>query len=99
VKPIVLHRLAQKELHAAADYYERERAGLGRRFRLAFEAATTRFVHRLATYPIELGDARRCPVDGFPYNIIYLEESDAVWILAVVHHRRQPRYWAKRRPS
>lgn len=99
MKRISLHPEARKELLAATDRYEQERAGLGRRFRLAFEAAAGRLSLLPETYPMEYRDVRRCPILGFPYDVIYLTDPDAFWIIAVAHQHRRPRYWSQRRPG
>ena len=66
----------------------------------AFEAELTRVVSLLLRFP-ELGtsgrlDTRSIPLRRYPYSIHYRVESDLIRILAVAHHRRRPRYWAKR---
>jgi len=32
----------------------------------------------------------------FPYSVVYLEQPDRVWIVAVMHAKRLPGYWLKR---
>ena len=32
----------------------------------------------------------------FPYSVVYLEQPDRVWIVAVMHAKRQPGYWHNR---
>jgi hypothetical protein len=32
----------------------------------------------------------------FPYGLVYLKESDRLWILAVMHMKREPGYWKSR---
>jgi toxin ParE1/3/4 len=32
----------------------------------------------------------------FPYSVVYLDEPDRVWIVAVMHARRRPGYWTNR---
>jgi hypothetical protein len=39
---------------------------------------------------------RRWLVRRFPYSVIYREEPARVFILALAHHRRKPRYWDNR---
>jgi hypothetical protein len=39
VKPFTVHADAVAELHQALDHYESRQAGLGREFRVEFEAA------------------------------------------------------------
>ena len=41
-------------------------------------------------------DVRRCLTKRFPYGIIYAIESNALFILAVLHLHRYPGYWEHR---
>ena len=40
--------------------------------------------------------ARRHFSAAFPYAVIYVEKPDSVWIVAVMHTKRQPGYWRER---
>jgi toxin ParE1/3/4 len=42
---------------------------------------------------VRSSSARRLPVGGFPYYVIFEELSDRVEILAIAHNRRRPGYW------
>ncbi len=33
---------------------------------------------------------------AFLYSVIYLEEPERVWIVAVMHAKRRPEYWHER---
>ena len=47
----------------------------------------------------EVGDdlaVRRARVQNFPYHLVYLVTDDVVYVLAVAHDRRRPRYWRAR---
>lgn len=92
---------AELELEEAASRYEEERSGLGRRFLDA--VATTidrirRFPHAGAPVPYAPPDlpARRAPVKGFPYHVVYLLTAEAIRVLALAHYRRRPGYWFDR---
>jgi toxin ParE1/3/4 len=43
------------------------------------------------------GRFRRCLVHRFPYGIIYAVEDDTIYVAAIMHLRRQPGYWERRR--
>jgi toxin ParE1/3/4 len=32
----------------------------------------------------------------FPYAIIFLDQPDRIWIVAVMHMKREPGYWRRR---
>jgi hypothetical protein len=39
---------------------------------------------------------RRALLTRFPFSLIFAEESDAILIVAVAHHKRRPDYWRMR---
>lgn len=43
-------------------------------------------------------DTRRYVLRKFPYSIIYREISGGIEVVAVAHHKRQPKYWRGRLP-
>jgi toxin ParE1/3/4 len=100
VKPASLHAHAEAELREALGYYERQRTGLSGEFLREFEAALKRVRENPQAYAVEdeLG-VRYCPLHRFPYTLVYVDLDDRVWIAAVAHQRRRPRYWARRRPD
>jgi toxin ParE1/3/4 len=40
--------------------------------------------------------ARRHFGSKFPYAVVFLDLSDRVWIVAVMHFKQRPGYWAER---
>ena len=40
--------------------------------------------------------SRRHFSNVFPYAVIYLDEPDRIWIVAVMHMKRLPGYWHER---
>ncbi len=91
---------AEADLRDALDYYEGQRAGLGGEFRREFEAALERVRMNPLAGAIE-GNAgvRFRPMNRFPYRLAYLDMGEIIWVAAVAHHRRHPRYWAGRSPQ
>ena len=39
---------------------------------------------------------RTVPTRRFPYSIVYRTAGDRLFVLAVAHQRRRPRYWSDR---
>ncbi len=99
MKPVVMHAEAEAELEAAATYYERHRPGLGREFRVEFEAALARLTANPELYAIEVDEVRGCPLRRFPYTVHYIDLADRIWLAAVADQRRRPGYWSRRRPD
>lgn len=100
-KPVRVDAPAKRELTAAAQWYERQREGLGQEFLEAVEDA----LHRLHDQQ-DLGgpvpevdpalDVRRVLLKRFPYSIIYLDKGDEIRVLAIAHGHRAPGYWQDR---
>jgi toxin ParE1/3/4 len=92
---------ASAELAQAANWYERQREGLGIEFLESIDAALeliARFPHAgsaVPDVPEELR-VRRVPVQRFPFHVIYLELADVIRVLAFAHDRRKPGYWHSR---
>lgn len=97
MKPFLIHADAEAELREAIANYERQRAGLGREFRAELEATLERVRENPYLYAAEdESGARFCPLRRFSYTLVYLDLEEHVWIVAVAHQRRRPRYWARR---
>jgi toxin ParE1/3/4 len=96
VKPAVFHPEASREYLEAVAYYAEIQPDLGTRF----DAEIQRLVREVNSDPQRFfrfrPPAQRALSRGFPYSIVYLEEHDRVWIVAVMHAKRHPDYWRSR---
>jgi plasmid stabilization system protein ParE len=96
MKPAAYHRLAASELIKSAEFYERRNPTLGEAFLSAVEAT----LPGIRRHP-ELGKAGRLgtrswKIRRFPFRIVYLEQPDRFWIVAIAHLSRRPDYWLRR---
>jgi len=96
VKPHVFHPAAEAEYAHAAAYYASINPELGGRFydeveRLIRDIRRQPDLFRLFDPP-----ARRSFSTVFPYAVIYLDQPDRVWVVAVAHAKRHPHYWRRR---
>jgi toxin ParE1/3/4 len=96
VKPYAFHPQASEEYAQAAEYYTAIAAELGSRFFDEIE----RLIGEVRRQPDRFlrfsPPARRALARTFPYSLVYLEEADRVWIVAVMHAKRRPGYWRER---
>lgn len=90
------HSLAKRELFESLDFYERRAAGLGEILLSSIEDAVAQVRRNPRSSPVVLGEIRRRGIHRFPYSIVYRLEEDRIFILAVAHQKRRPRYWARR---
>ena len=91
------HPEAEIELNGTIDYYEDIESGLGYDFALEVHAAIKRAIDFPKAWPVLDEGIRRSLVNRFPYGILYSEEQEEIFIVAVMNLHREPGYWKKRR--
>ena len=89
------------EFEAAADEYDTQSPGTGRRFVRTVRELVARLVEQPRLYgkvnpPVRGRDVREAPVNPFDYRLVYEVRADEILILAVAHNRRLPNYWRGR---
>jgi plasmid stabilization system protein ParE len=96
---IVLHPEADREYVEAAQYYERQRAGLGAEFIAAVDDAVADLKRFPWRWRVIEDDVRRGLLGRFPYAFYYWEKSpgEELEILSISHSKRHPLYWKSRR--
>ena len=91
-----IHPEADAEFADAVGYYAEIAPDLAGRFYREME----RLIRDVCAYPERFHQfdppARRHFGAEFPYAIIYIQEPDCVWIVAVMHMKRRPGYWKQR---
>ncbi len=97
MKPYAFHPAAQLEVDEATAYYRFNNPAVSRNFLdemskiiLEIRAAP----HRL---PFESGTRiQRRVFRRFPYKLLYRNDSQEIYILAIAHTSRRPGYWKSR---
>jgi plasmid stabilization system protein ParE len=90
------HPEARAELREAVRHYEVEASGLGAEFAAEVRVAVDRARENPWIGAPSEADTRRKLLPRFPYALIYLAEEEQIYIIAVMHQRREPGYWHKR---
>ena len=93
---IRFHELAGKELLDARDYYDDLVYRLGEKFVIEIEKCLNVIKVNPFAYPVVIQNVRKAVVIKFPYSILYRVEKDKIYILAIMHQKRKPKYWAER---
>ena len=96
MKPHRFHPEANEEYAQAAAYYAKVSPGLGGRFYDEIERAIAAVCAAPGRFRRIDAEARRHLAEDFPYAVIYLDEPEAVWIIAIMHLKRAPDYWQRR---
>lgn len=92
----LFHPAARAELIEAHAWYESQRAGLGDELVAIVAATIDRIRNHPELYPVVEQDVRRAVLTRFPYGLFYRAEPDAIRVLAVFHHKRNPVVWRGR---
>ncbi len=96
MKPYRFQREADEEFTEALRHYFGINPELGGRFYDEIE----RLIDKARLHPRRYREfdppARRLLAQDFPYALVYLDEPDCVWVIAVMHLKRQPGYWRQR---
>ena len=90
------HPDAEEEFNKAIDYYENIEPGLGYEFALEVHSTIQRSIEYPKAWAVLDGEIRRSLVKRFPYGILYTEEYDGVFVVAVMNLHREPSYWKQR---
>jgi plasmid stabilization system protein ParE len=96
VKPHVFHPEAGEEYAQAVEYYAAIAPALGSRFRDEIERVIREVCRQPDRFFRISPPAQRALARKFPYSVVYLDQPDRVWIVAVMHAKRRPGYWRDR---
>ena len=90
------HPNARFELIESALFYEARQTNLGSKFLIAVEACQRVVQEQPAIgSPFDTG-TRRLMVKGFPFQLIYKNYDNVIFVVAVAHCGRKPGYWKRR---
>jgi plasmid stabilization system protein ParE len=96
MKPVVFHPEADSELVSAAQWYDRQKLGLGADLLDEVDAAISRIAAAPEAFGILTRNIRLHRLHRFPFGIVYREEPDRIIVIAVMHLHRAPDYWKHR---
>lgn len=97
-QPVDFHRLARREIRVAQQRYTRLGDALGRRCFDALFVTLERVENRPMTCSPHSYGTRIAPLRKFPYWVVSAEQSDGLFVLALMHKSRRPGYWRRRKP-
>lgn len=101
MKKVRILQEAAEEAIAAADWYDKEREGLGKEFTSTVEIAIDLIeedILPLSPMPGKSGTTgvKRLILKRFPYDIVVIEGELETVVVAIAHHSRKPGYWRER---
>lgn len=96
-RQLVVQRQSDLDIQAAALWYEDQRTGLGARFLGELDEVFQRIEHNPKQFPKLEGEVRRALLRYFPFGVYFIENTEALAVLAVLHLHREPDMWKSRR--
>ncbi|MFA6567974.1 MAG: type II toxin-antitoxin system RelE/ParE family toxin [Victivallales bacterium] len=97
MKSVKFHPESQIELFEAVQYYEHQQKDLGKRFLLSLQDAILSIQINPLVYQFADDNYQKCRVSKFPYGIVFRDGKEFIEVIAVIHLRRKPGYWKKRK--
>jgi len=91
------HPEAEEEFNKAIDYYEDIDPSLGYDFALEVYSTIKRSIDFPRVWAVLEGEIRRFLVRRFPYGVLYSEEPEGLFVVAVMNLHRKPGYWKYRK--
>ena len=88
---------AESELDDAISHYESIEPGLGIRLKDEAKAVISWIAANPESPRTRQSGYRRVNFKIFPYYVAYFIHDQTIWILAVAHAARRPKYWICRR--
>ena len=88
---LIVQPEAEADLNEAFRWYEARREGLGQEFLGEVSLTLARITERPLRYTLVYREARRALLRRFPYVVLYVAREERVFVLAVLHQRRNPR--------
>lgn len=93
---VELHSEAEEEFIEQALFYEKQISNLGSSFIDEIESALS-LLEKHSKIGAEFeAPYRNFPIRRFPHTLIYVIETDRIFVVAVSHQNRRPGYWRDR---
>jgi toxin ParE1/3/4 len=90
------HPEAREEFRESVRWYRLRSIPASVEFRVGVSEAVREVARSPETWPKYLYGTRRFVLHCFPFSIVYLDDPEAVTIIAVAHTKRKPGYWKGR---
>jgi len=96
VTSCIFHLEAESELLTASDYFEARKPGLGNVFLWEVRQTVNEILEFPRAWSLLEANVRVKTMSRFPFSLVYREHGEHIFILSVLHQRRNPEVWRDR---
>ena len=93
---IIIRPEAENDINTAYEWYESQRAGLGKEFAQELSASMDRIMESPRIYSELYQGIRRALLRRFPFGVYYLFNDEKIIVLSVLHLAMDPVKWKRR---
>ena len=95
-RKFIIRTEAESDIGSAFNWYEEQRAGLGREFALELSSSMDRIIETPHLYTELYRGIRRALIKRFPYGIYYFLNEKDIIVFAILHLAMNPVKWKER---
>lgn len=96
MKRLTFRRFVDKDVDAAATWYDGEQSGLGVEFIQELDESLVRLADAPESFPLVGRGYRVCRLHRFEYGIYFRITHDSIVIIGVIHLHRDDAAWKSR---
>lgn len=96
MKEINFSKLADIDIKDTIDYYNWKQSGLGDRFFDKLQLKIEKILANPESYAYRYKNVRFAKIDQFPFIVQFINETDAIIIISIIHTSRNPQLWKER---
>ncbi len=96
MSPVELLPAANRDIIAAAEWYDSPLRGLGIRFVEDLDSTITRIEQSREQFPVVFRRTQRALLKRFPFRVLFNSYDDRTLIVAIIDLRRNPGQWRDR---
>jgi plasmid stabilization system protein ParE len=96
---VIVQPEAEADIAEAFAWYNARETGIGHAFVAELDRLFARIIDRPEIAPFVHRHVRRLSLLRFPYVVVFVERDDVIYILGVLHQRRDPKLLCTRATS
>ena len=97
MKQLIFSKVSDYDLKDTIDYYNWKQLGLGDRFFDNLYDKIEKIITNPSAYAKRYENVRCVKIGHFPFMIHFIDQTDSIVIIGILHTSRNPELWKKRK--